>query len=347
MAHVTIKQIAERVGISKGAVSYALNGRPGVSEQTRARVLAVAAEMDWAPNSAARSLSGARSRTVGLVVTRPAEALGAESFFVSFVAGLESVLGPHGHGLLLQVVPAVEAEQATLHTWARERRVDGVVLLDPRVDDPRVALVGALRMPAVVVGHPSFARGLPCVWKDDAVAVTAAVEHLTGLGHRCLGRVAGPARLGHTAVRDGAFVAAAARRGAAARVRITDFSAAQAAGATLALVREDQVTGLLFDNDLMAVAGLSALVGAGLAVPDDVSVVAWDDSVLCHVTHPQLTAVGHDLTAYGAAVADLLVRQAEGEEVADVEVAVPDLRVRASTGHAAPAPGPRPWTVPA
>ncbi|MEJ5868557.1 LacI family DNA-binding transcriptional regulator [Pseudokineococcus sp. 5B2Z-1] len=333
MARVTIKEIARRAGVSKGAVSYALNGRPGVSEATRARVLQVAAELDWAPNSAARSLSGARSRTVGLVVTRPAETLGAETFFARFVAGVESVLGPRGHGLLLQVVPAAETEEATLRAWARERRVDGVVLLDPRREDPRVGLVAALGLPAVVVGDPTLAGGLPCVWKDDAAAVAAAADHLVARGRRRIGRVAGPEELGHTGIRDAALVAAAARCGATAVVRHTDFGAAAAAAATLELVRgADRVDGLLFDTDLMAVAGLSALLGAGLRVPEDVAVVAWDDSVLCTVTHPQLTAVGHDLLAYGAAVADLLVRQTASEPVVDVEVEAPDLRVRASTG---------------
>ncbi|ROP27032.1 LacI family DNA-binding transcriptional regulator [Pseudokineococcus lusitanus] len=342
MARVTIADIARRAGVSTGAVSYALNGRPGVSEATRERVLEVARQLDWHPHSAARSLSGARTRTVGLVVTRPAETLGTESFFIQFVSGLESVLGPSGHGLLLQVVPAAAAEEDTLRTWARERRVDGVVLLDPRVDDPRVPLVRELRMPSVVVGHPSVAGGLPSVWKDDAAAVAAAVDHLVGLGHTRVGRVAGPERLGHTVVRDDAFRDALAASGATGVVRHTDFTGPRAAEATLALAGPDAGAGaptaLLYDNDVMAVAGLSALAGAGRSVPDDVSLVAWDDSPLCHVTHPALTAVGHDLVGYGAAVADLLVRQVRDGDTGPVEVPAPTLRLRAST---APPPGAR------
>src|SRR5690348_2758297 len=88
----TIAQIAERAGVSIGAVSYALNGRPGVSAQTRQRILRIAQEAGWRPSAAARALSGARAHAVGLVLARPAETLGAEPFFMRFIAGLEGAL---------------------------------------------------------------------------------------------------------------------------------------------------------------------------------------------------------------------------------------------------------------
>lgn len=93
MGRVTIKEIARRAGVSKGAVSYALNNQPGVSEATRARVLKVAEELEWVPNRAARQLSAARSETFGLVLARTAKTLSEEPFYMGFVGGVESVLG--------------------------------------------------------------------------------------------------------------------------------------------------------------------------------------------------------------------------------------------------------------
>ena len=93
MARVTIKEIARRCGVSQGAVSYALNNQPGVSAATRARVLRVAAELEWVPNRAARQLSAARSETFGLVLARTVQTLVEEPYFMGFVGGVESVLG--------------------------------------------------------------------------------------------------------------------------------------------------------------------------------------------------------------------------------------------------------------
>ncbi|GAA4982087.1 LacI family DNA-binding transcriptional regulator [Kineococcus glutinatus] len=308
MARVTITEIARRSGVSKGAVSYVLNDRPGVSDATRARVLQVARELNWVPNRAARALSGAKTDTYGLVLPRKAEDIGHEPYYMEFIAGLESVLGERSLALMLQVVPDVATAAATYRKWWSERRVDGVVVVDVRVDDPRVALLQEIGMPAVVVGHPSLAGGLPSVGTDDAAAVADVVAHLAGLGHRAIARVAGPAELSHTRIRDEALAAAAAGHGVRARTVHSDFSADGGATATRALLGGPRPpTAIVYDNDLMAVAGLSAATGLGIRVPDDVSLVAWDDSALCRATHPTLTAMGHDVAAYGAAVARRLL----------------------------------------
>src|SRR3954453_7839830 len=129
MKRPTIGDIAVRAGVSKGAVSYALNNQPGVSEATRARVLKVAEELEWVPNRAARQLSAARSETLGLVLARSAKTLSEEPFYMGFVGGVESVLSEKGYALALQVVPDLESEMATYRKWAAEQRVDGVIIV--------------------------------------------------------------------------------------------------------------------------------------------------------------------------------------------------------------------------
>lgn len=337
MARVTIREIARRSGVSKGAVSFALNGRPGVSAATRARVLRVAAELNWVPNSAARMLSGARAHTFGLVLARNPTTLGSEPFFMEFIAGLEGVLAARSYGLMLQVVPDLEAEIATYRKWASARRVDAVIVADVRVDDPRIPVLEELQMPAVVVGDPSLAGSLACVWTDDAAAVDQVARYLAGLGHRRIGRVAGIAELGHVRIRDEAFAAAAAAYGLHIRSAHTDFSGDAGSTATRALLAEQpRPSALVYDNDLMAVAGLSAITELGLRVPADVTLVAWDDSTLCRITHPPLTAMGHDVVAYGAAVAQRLFGQLAGEDAGADRVETPALCVRGSSGPPGP-----------
>ena len=335
---VTINEIARRSGVSKGAVSYALNGRPGVSEQTRARILGVAHELGWAPNRTARLLSGSRTDTFGLILARDARTLGSEPFYMEFVAGLVGVLTTEQYGLLLQVVPSLGDELALYPKWASERRVDGVIVVDVRVDDPRIEALTAAQIPAVFVGDPSMTGAYTTVWTDDIAAMDVAVQHLAALGHRRLARIAGLPDFGHVQIRDGAFLQAAARHGLAAEVVHADFSEQAGRNATRRVMQLDPApTGLLFDNDLMAVAALSTLADLGIAVPEQVSLIAWDDSALCEITHPELSAMSHDVMAFGGHVARRLFGVLEGAAPAAHLDSTPRLVQRGSTA-AAPAP---------
>ena len=150
----TIADIAQRAGLSKGAVSYALNGLPGVSESTRQRVLKLAAEMGWRPNSAARALSASRAGALGLVMARPASTLGVEPFFMKLLSGIENTLAARSTALVLQVVPDHDAEVEAYRRWWAERRVDGIFLIDLRIEDKRVLVLEELGLPAVVIGGP-------------------------------------------------------------------------------------------------------------------------------------------------------------------------------------------------
>jgi DNA-binding LacI/PurR family transcriptional regulator len=336
---VTIKEIARRCGVSQGAVSYALNNQPGVSEATRARVLRVAAELEWVPNRAARQLSAARSETFGLVLARSAQTLIEEPYFMGFVAGVESVLSEKSYALALQVVADLDEELATYRKWAAERRVDGVIVVDLRVGDPRIPALRKLGLPAVLVGDPALADGMPCVWTDGTAAMNAALDHVASLGHRDVARVAGWPEYGDVWIRDRAFEVASRRLDLTGQVRHTDFSAVEGAAVTRQLLTgEARPTAIIYDNDLMAVAGLAVVQGLGLRIPDDVTLVAWDDSALCRITHPALTAMSHNIVGYGAEVMHRLLELLTGAQPQAHLYSTPLLIIRDSSG---PPPLPR------
>ncbi|MGW2997521.1 LacI family DNA-binding transcriptional regulator, partial [Streptomyces sp. NPDC001193] len=307
----TIKDIARRAGVSESAVSFALNDRPGVSKDTRARIRGVAEELGWQPNSAARALSGERSGAVGLVLARPAQTLGVESFFLQLVSGIQEVLSAGRVALLFQVVDSIDAECAVYRRWWAERRVDGVLVVDPRTDDPRPELLAGLGLPAVMIGGTGGDGGLSSVWADDARAMARVVEHLYGLGHRRITHIAGLPGLAHTARRIASLRAEAEARGldpAHVRSVVTDYSDAEGAAATRRVLAEPgPPTALVYDNDVMAVAGIAVAAELGIAVPGRVSVVAWDDSALCRVTHPRLTALVRDTAGFGRLAAEELL----------------------------------------
>ncbi|WP_043621740.1 LacI family DNA-binding transcriptional regulator [Nonomuraea candida] len=332
MKRPTIADIAREAGVSKGAVSYALNGQPGVSEETRRRILAIADRLGFRANSAARALAGAHAKVVGLALPRPPATLGVEPFFMELISGLEAELSTRSYALLLQMVPHEAEEIDFYRRWWSESRVGGVLVCDLRVHDERVRALRELGLPAVAIGPPSAAGGLASIWSDDDVSMVEAVEYLAALGHRRIARVGGISELAHTALRTKAFDEVCARLGLSARTVPTDYSAEDGARATrLLLGAPDRPTALIYDNDIMAIAGLTTAQELGLSVPADLSIVAWDDSPICHLLHPPLTALTRDIGAYGVHAARLLLSAMDGAPAGDVHGEPAHLTPRGST----------------
>ena len=249
-------------GVSKGAVSFALNGRPGVGtrdpgpDPRRGRP-----RSGWTPSHRARALAAARALAVGLVIARPPETLGADPFFPSFIAGIEAALSP------LRPVPGAAGRRPTAsgscegyRRLAADGRVDGVFLTDLRVDDPRPALLREIGLPAVldrtVLHRP---RAVACVSVDDRPGIRAAVEHLVGsvtaASPTWPGRTS--SSTGSPAARPGpAPCADAGLRGEPLRrLRLLRRRAALPRPAEL-LDLADPPTAIVYANDLMAIAGI-------------------------------------------------------------------------------------------
>ena len=335
MKRVTISDIAARAGISKGAVSYALNGLPGVSAQTRQRVLEIARELDWTPNQTARKLSGARSNAVGLVLARPAKLLGTEPFYMEFIAGMEEVFSEASVSLLLQMAPDRAGEARTHGAWWRDRQVDGVILVDLTVDDERIRALGSLGVPTVVVGGPDVAGGFTCVWTDDFASMDSALRYLFTLGHARIARVTGPSHLRHITRRTEAMLSITGTLGIPVPAELIvegDFTGESGARATRHLLTAaTPPTAIVYDNDVMAVAGLSVATELGFAVPRDLSLLAWDDSPLCRITHPTLSAMSRDIHALGSHSARRMLDLLAGAEPAAHRDSQAEILPRGST----------------
>ena len=331
----TIEDVARDAGVSKGAVSFALNNRPGVAPATRERILQVAADLGWTPSHRARALAADRALAVGLVIARQPETLGADPFFPAFIAGIEAALAPLGQSLLLQVVPDRGREVDGYRRLAADGRVDGVFLTDLRVDDPRPALLAELELPAVVIApscddHAAAA----CVCVDDRPGIRSAVEHLVSLGHRRIAHVGGPPEFVHSGSRREAWAGALRAAGLPEGPLVSgDFSAQGGAAATATLLDlAEPPTAVVYANDLMAIAGTAAAVGRGLDVPRDLSVTGFDDTEVAAHLRPSLTTVRTDAFSWGRAAAERLTALVEGNPTnTDPVLPPPSLVVRDST----------------
>ncbi|MEU9202599.1 LacI family DNA-binding transcriptional regulator [Streptomyces sp. NPDC048332] len=328
----TIKDVAAEAGVSPGAVSKVFNGMGRISEPTRLRVQEAAARLGWSPNAAASALRRSRTHTIALVVRRPSDVLGTDPHFSELISGLERELAPQGYGLLLHLVTDVDEESRLYERLAAAGRVDGAVLTDYRIDDPRPGLLRRLGLPFVLLGAPDGVT-----LSHQEAGVTEAVEHLLSLGHRRIGYVAGPPELVHSRFRLGVLTDVLARSGLTpAAVVPTDFSAAAAISATERLLALAPCpTAIVYANDSMAVCGIGTAQRAGLSVPGDLSVIGYDDLPLGRWLHPALTTVDQRVTEVGAAAArSLLAEVGQSEAPSPGLVGRPRLVVRESTGPA-------------
>lgn len=340
---LTIADVADRAGVSKGLVSFALNDRPGVSPETRQRILEVARDLGWKPDAKARALGSGRSLAYGLVLSRNPTVLSSDPFFPTFISGVERAISDLGHVLVLSVVESAERELETYRTLIETGRVDGVFLTDVRQDDPRVALVEGLGARAVMLGRPVSSSRLTTLGVSDDDALQELANHLSALGHRRVGIVAGPPQMLHAARwRDTLAAELEARSVQVVAVVETDFSAEMGVAATRELLgRTRRPTAIAYANDHMALAGLGHARRAGIDVPRELSIAGYGDSDMTRYGYPSLTTVAVDVAEWGFQAAKLLMHEVQGTPSDAGDLPPARLEVRESTASA-PSGGDRP-----
>ena len=333
---VTIGDVAARARVSKSAVSFVFNGRPGVGEEARQRILEAARELEWRPDARARALSRSRAQALGLVMRRDPELLSTDPFFPQFVAGVESFLSTVGYALVLQVVDGEQAEREAYSRFAHEARVDGVFLTDLRIEDDRPTELADLGMPCVLLGAGGGEETAP-IGLDDAAGIRRAVRHLHALGHQRIAHVSGADRYVHSRVRREAWEDELRTLGLESEaVAHADFTGASGARATHELLdHPEPPTAIIYANDIMAIAGISAAMDRGVRIPQDLSVVGFDDIPLAPYVIPPLTTVRQDVFQWGHECARTLVAIVEGSVPAPVDLPPVEFVVRGSTGPAA------------
>lgn len=314
MSRKTIKDIAHEAGVSITAVSFALNNRPGISDATRERILAIANRMDWVPNSRAQSLSLAKADAVGLFIARQPDSYTTERFFFNFIIGLQETLTTHNYDLVFHTGPDLKAEISTYRTWWAQGRVDGVVVVDPIPGDPRIETLNDIGMPAVVVGtetpHTASVTG------DEAAIVTTLADHLYEQGARTIGFVTGIPDLIHTQERIRALEEYATRRGFTAIVTSGTNATEEAGRKAIAqlLAGKNQPDAIIFDNEILTLGGFNALREAGKEIGRDVLICSCEDSPLCRIVTPAITVIDREPSVLGRKAAGLLLDVLGGQK---------------------------------
>ncbi len=273
---------------------------------------------------------------IGLALVRDAEILGAEPYFHDLIVGIEEMTLIQGYPVLLRVLPSQQDETTLYRSWAEASLVSGVLLVDIQEADIRPQLVVDLGLPAVVVGPP-VDQQLMTVWTDDDAAMHLAVEYLIEQGHSEILHVGGPTHMRHSLSRRTALASTCEEGGVTARFATGDYSRSSGRAATsTALIEYPRVTAAVYDSDLMALGGLEAAEEAGVRVPDDLVVIAWDDSTQAQLSTPSLSAIARDTRAVGRMIGQAMLDVLEGSPADLRHAPAATLRVRTSSARDEP-----------
>lgn len=327
---VTIRDVAQASGVHVSTVSRTFSAPHMVSGATRNRVLAVAEELGYRPNRAARALTTGRTHNLGLIVADI-----ANPFFPPLIKAAQAQARERDyHVFVADTDENSLREQELIETLSKQ--VDGVLLCSPRLSNRVIERLRA-QVPFVVVNR--WIKGLPTVLMDVGQGAAAAVEHLADLGHRRIALLSGPSGSWTSQEMHTAVTAAVAESGIELTVLRPNEPTERGGLAAAEAVAASGATGVLCYNDLVAIGLIEGLRGHGLSVPDDVSVIGVDDSLPSRLNRPKLTTITMPTAAAGRMAVDLLlaaVNAGEGEATTTLARLQTTLVVRESTG-AAPA----------
>lgn len=329
----TIVDVAERAGVSKSLVSLVMRNSPSVSDEKRERVLRAAHELSYRPNAMARSLVRQRTYVIGVVISDF-----NNPFFTEVADGIEKAAISVDYRALFNSGDRDPVREAQALDTMLQLRTDGVVMTGPGIDEELIRKA-ARETPLVVATRDSRSRLFDSVVADDIAGARLAVEHLVSLGHRRISHLTGGDGAGAGNRRAG-YEAVMREHGLRPSLVAGDYTEQTALAAAAALLDgKTTPTAIFAPNDFAAIGLLQALDDRGLRVPQDVSVVGYDDTWLAGLARIGLTTVHQDPRGIGAAAVSLLVERLDGERTTARHVVLrPELTVRSTTGPA-PAPG--------
>jgi LacI family transcriptional regulator len=317
---ITIRQLARLSGVSIGTVSRALNGYADVRPETRERIMRLARELDYTPSASARSLVTQRSHVIGVFLeTGPGHPDLEHPFFHEVLGGLKQRIGAGGFDLLLFASerPGNGYGPHSYLKRARHHSVEGVAMMGVDPEDPEVRRLARAQLPCVGVDLEIDGPASQVVMSDNADGAAQAVRHLHELGHRRIATITGMIESRPGVDRLKGFRAAIQELGLAYRdeyVAYGDFYSESGRAATARLLAQPEPpTAIFAASDLMALGAVRAATEAGLSVPEDLSVVGFDDIQIAPHVNPPLTTVRQDKAGLGSAAADALISLIEGD----------------------------------
>jgi len=327
-----LDDVAARAGVSAASVSLVLRGRPGPSDATREAVLRAASDLGYRPDRTASLLARRRTQLLGVTMTV------SSPFHAELLEDLQAAADERGYDIVVSPLTRTRDERRAVESLL-DFRCEALLLLGPTMSDAELAALAADHH-VVAIGRRADASGVDQVRAADDLGVTMAVDHLAGLGHRSIAFVDGPREPIATLRRHG--YRAAMRRLHAAAPRIVPGGATEEAGQAAVASRADAgalgvgdpVTSLVCFNDRAALGALDALRRRGIRVPDDISVVGYDDSPVARLATIELTSVSQATEPMAVAAVEAATQRLDQGRAHPVDIVLePHLVIRGTTGR--------------
>ncbi len=325
----TIKDVAARAGISYTTVSHVVNGTRPVSDQVRSKVEAAIAELGYVPSGVARSLRVRATGTLGLLLPNA-----SNPYFAELARGIEDHAERNGYSVILCNSDDDIDKQLRYLRVLLERRIDGLIVATVASDAAFAQALAALRVPLVLVDRSLEGVSADQLRIDHEQGAYLATRHLLELGHRRIVCIGGPASTQVVQLRAGGYRRALDEAGieAQAVVDCAFTSPAGHAAAQVLLAGDTRPTAIFAGNDMIALGVLRAAAERGLQVPQQLSVVGFDDIEVSRYLHPALTTVGQRIGQLGEQAAErLLARIRKPGLAAEQRLIEPTLMLREST----------------
>ncbi len=332
---VTIRDVAREAGVSITTVSRALNGGEDVGPQTRERILEVAQRLRYRPSHVARSLVRQQTESVGILVSDFNKDSGGHHFMFDVLAGIHDQLSEYGYDVVLMSTNTARQRMVSYVDFCTERRLEGVVVMGLRLDDPYFSELVDSLLPTVAIDLPVLSEHCGYVMSDNINGAKFAVKHLLSKGHRKIAFVNGHQQAAVSLDRLRGYQEAMWAAGITDLSNLvinSDFTYEGGVEATQQLLHQcPDVTAVFYASDLMAIGGMKGLSLAGRRVPDDVAVVGFDNIDLGAIVTPALTTVGQRRYPMGQTAVSMLYSMLRDGDAPTGRLLAPELVVRSST----------------
>ncbi len=321
-APARLRDIAAMAGVSVNTVSRALNDKPDVSPRTRTRVRSIAERLGYSRNLLARSLASGRTTTLGLVVTDC-----TDPYYATLIRAVEKETSRMGFGLLLVTSNEDPAKERQGLALLQGRRVDGILLTAVDVEAPHVRRLLDQPVPTVLLSRRPKDHAGAFVGVDNFVGARLAVGHLCDLGHRRIAHIGRAGRASSGRERRAGVLRELKSRRLAAGVKSARLAAPTIEGGRASapwfLALDPRPSAIVTYNDLQAIGIMIELRAAGLAVPEAVSVIGFDDIAMASLVEPSLTTVAQPIEDIGTLGAEMIIDWVQNDRAGGDAVVLP------------------------
>jgi len=332
---VTLKDIARETGDSVTTVSRALNDYEDVKPATKSVIRPVADGLGYHPNVAAQHLQRRRTDTLGFIIPTSGPRF-SDPFFIEFLTGIGNEASTYGYDLLVSTRSPGPEEIDAYRRFVGGKRVDGLIIVRTRRQDPRITYLLEQHFPFVTFGRTDGDGEFPFVDEDGRAGMAQVTRHLLDQGHRRIAFIAAPQHLMFAHERLAGYVETVQENGVGvdnsliAEGDLSKQSGRRAANHLLEM--SDPPTAIVATNDLMALGAIAAAQAHDLVVGQDIAVTGFDDIALAEHSHPPLTTVRQPIYEIGTMVCDMLIRTLQGQTLDNQHILLkPKLIVRASS----------------